>query len=271
MFRLLRYYSITSAVAIVVVTVVLVASFRQHELAQLIESAEGQNVVLARSFANTIWPRFSSYVTSVSDVDGDTLRSRPETQRIHEVLVTLVTGLPVLKVKIYTLDGLTVYSSEPSQIGADKSNNQGFMASAREGRPASKLSFRDQFSAFSGEVEDRHVVESYLPIRRSDGAVEGVFELYTDVTPLMTRIDREIVEVTIGLLLILTFLYGLLALIVRRADRVLRRQYGELRRSRDAHKVRNFALEQQVTEHTLVEDAIQEARDMLEQRISSRR
>ncbi len=58
MFRLLRYYSITSAVAIVAVTVVLVAFFRQHEVAQLIESAEGQNVVLARSFANTIWPRF---------------------------------------------------------------------------------------------------------------------------------------------------------------------------------------------------------------------
>ncbi len=271
MFRLFRYYSITSAVAIVAVTVVLVASYRQHEVAQLIESAEGQNMALARSFANTIWPRFSSYVTSVSDVGGDPLRSRPETQQIHEVLVTLVTGLPVLKVKIYTLDGLTVYSSEPSQIGADKSNNQGFMASAREGRPASKLSFRDQFSAFSGEVEDRDVVESYLPIRRSDGAVEGVFEIYTDVTPMVRTIDREIVEVTIGLLLILTFLYGMLALIVRRADRILRWQYGELGLSRDVHMVRNSILERQVIEHTVVEDAIQEARDMLEQRISSRR
>ncbi len=256
MFRLFRYYSIASAVAIVAVTVVLAVFFRQHEMAGLIASAENQNVVLSQAFANTIWPRFSSYVTTVSEVDGDTLRARPETRQIHEALVTLAAGLPVLKIKIYNLDGLTIYSSQPGQIGADKSNNPGFMASARDGRPASKLSFRDTFSAFSGEVENRDLVESYLPIRRDDGTVEGVFELYTDVTPAVARIDRSTTKITVGMLLVLTCLYGVLSLIVRRADRILGRQYRELDR--------------QVTERRLAEESLREAHDTLEQRVTER-
>ena len=97
-------------------------------------------------------------------MDGDALRARPETRELDAALRTLTTGLPVLKVKIYDLDGLTVYSSQPSQMGTDKSNNLGFLQSARDGNPASKLSYRDTFSAFSGTVQNRDLVESYLPI-----------------------------------------------------------------------------------------------------------
>ncbi len=183
MFKLLRYFSFTSTAAIVGITAVLAVLYWQHMGDDLIESAENQNVALARSFANTIWPRLSSYVTSVSGLDGDALRARPETREIHETLKTLTAGLPVLKVKIYNLDGITVFSSQASQIGDDKSNNPGFLAAARNGKPASTLVHKGEFSTFSGEVVDLHLVESYLPIRRGDGPIEGVFELYSDVTP----------------------------------------------------------------------------------------
>ncbi len=139
----------------------------------------------------------------------------------------LKAGLPVLKVKIYNLDGRTIYSSEPGQIGADKSNNQGFMKAAQKGIPASDKSFRETFSPFSGEVLNRDVVESYLPIWGDDDAVEGVFELYTDVTPLVTMINRSTDRLTVGLLITFALLYGILFVIVRRADRILKRQYSE--------------------------------------------
>ena len=124
----------------------------------------------------------------------------------------------MLKVKIYNLDGLTVFSSQASQIGEDKSNNPGFFAAARDGRPASKLAHKDRFSAFSGEVLDRDLVESYLPIRRGDGPVEGVFELYSDVTPLIGKIERFTAKLAAGILLVFGLLYVVLYLIVRHAD-----------------------------------------------------
>ena len=98
-------------------------------------------------------------------------------------------------------DGLTVFSSQASQIGADKSNNLGFLASARNGKPASKLVHKGEFSAFDGGVFDRDRVESYRPIRRGDGRIEGVFELYSDVTPLMAKIERFTPRLAAGLLL----------------------------------------------------------------------
>ena len=250
MFKLLRYFSLTSAVAILSVTIVLVMLYRQTAVNELIELAEAQNVGLARSFANTIWPRVSGYVTSVSGLDGDALRARPETRQIHDALKALSAGLPVLKVKIYNLDGLTVFSSQASQIGDDKSNNPGFFAAAREGRAGSKLAHKERFSTFSGEALDRHLVETYLPIRRGDGPIEAVFELYSDVTPLIGKIERFTSRLAIGLLLVFGLLYAVLFLIVRRADRILKQQYIDLLRGEQALQEANERLEQRVEERT---------------------
>ena len=101
---------------------------------------------------------------------------------------------------------------------------------SKEAKPASKLSFRDTFSAFSVAVENRDLVESYVPVRRGDGTVEGVLEIYTDVSHLMARLDRNTKIYATLLLLICTLLYGVLFVIVRRADGILKKQYVELQR-----------------------------------------
>ena len=243
MFGLLRYFSIASAVALIAVTFALVYLYRDNAMEELVVSAEGQNITLARSFANNLWPRFSHYVMTVPETDGDKLRARPETTEIDEAVRALTAGLPVLKVKIYNLDGRTIYSSAPSQIGADKSNNPGFLRSARAGKPASKFSFRENFSAFSGTVMNQDLVESYLPIWGDDDAIEGVFELYTDVTPLVAWIDRSTDRLTVGLLITFALLYGILFVIVRCADQILKRQYSDQLECREQVEVKNTSLE----------------------------
>ena len=164
-FNLLRYFSAASAVIVVVMALGLGGAYRGQAVSELVAAAEVQNVGLAQSFSNTIWPRFSSHVTAISDADGGALRAHPQTRRIHEAVQILTAGTPVLKVKIYDVDGLTVYSSDAGQIGDDASEHRGFVKAARDGTPASKLSYRDTFSAFSGVVEDRAL--SWKPISRS--------------------------------------------------------------------------------------------------------
>ncbi|MFQ5953814.1 MAG: sensor histidine kinase [Kiloniellales bacterium] len=230
---------------------------------RLIELAESQNVALAQSFANTIWPRFSGYVTSASNLDRDVLRTRPETHEIHEAVKTVSAGLPTLKVKLYSLQGVTVYSSEPAEIGEDKSSNVGFFFAARSGKPASKLTFRDSLSSFEGTVQDRDLVESYLPIRQGDGPVEGVFELYSDVTPLLSGIRRSTINLVVGFVLVFGMLHGTLFLIVRRADRTIRQQYADI-----AEK--NAALRHQVNERKHAEEALKKAHHELERRVEER-
>jgi len=260
MFRLLRYFSVTSAVALIAVTFALVYLYRDNAMEGLVVSAEGQNISLARSFANNLWPRFSHYVMTVSETDGEKLRARPETAEIDQAVRALTAGLPVLKVKIYNLDGRTIYSSQPSQIGADKSHNPSFLKSARAGNPESKFSFRENFSAFSDKVFNRSLVESYLPIWGDDDAVEGVFELYTDVTPLVAKINRSADRLTVGLLMTFALLYGILILIVRRADKIIRWQYADLSEAKERIKEKNASLEREIDERERIGQALATAK-----------
>lgn len=263
MFRLLRHFSLTSALVITAVTVVLVLFHRQGAVLELIASAESHNASLARSFANTIWPEFADYITTVED-DGDGLRLRPETGRMHEALRTLTDGLPVLKIKVYNVRGLTVYSSQASQMGEDKSENPGFLMARDASMPASKLSFRDSFSAFSGAVEDRDLVETYVAVQDPTGAVVGVLEIYTDVTPLMARLNRNTTAYAAIFLLIFAMLYGVLFVIVRRADRILKSQYFELEDNERKIQAKNTALEKEIGEREQVEAALRAAKEAAE-------
>ena len=173
----------------------------------------------------------------------------------------LTTKLSVLKVKIYNVDGLTIYSSEPSQMGADKSKNQGFLSAALRGTPTSKLSNRDSFSAFSGIVYDRNLVETYIPILGIEGQIDGVFELYTDVTPLVAQIETKSILVFGGFLFSFGVLYAILFLIIRRADLILKKQYIDLHNNEERITAKNIELEFEVVERVRAEEELRESRD----------
>ena len=262
MFHFVRFFLFTSLIAAVAVTAAVIA-YRRDEVQRLIDFAETQNAILARSFANTIWPRFSSYMKSSSVTEGDALRARPETNALHEALGQLTVGLPVMKIQIFNLEGLTLYSTDPEDIGVYRTRNPGFIIASRQGKPASKLTFVNQISTFEGKVVDRDLVETYLPIRVGNGAIEGVFELYSDVTPLVTGIRTSTVNLVIGFVVVFSFLYAILFVVVRIADRIIKRQYADI-----AEK--NATLEREVAERKRTEAELTKAHDELEQRVEER-
>jgi signal transduction histidine kinase len=228
MFRLLRYFSITSLAAFVVVVALLGLLYRQSALGDLMALQERQHVALTQAFANSVWPGFEAFVAATSGLDGDALRARPETARLREAVLMQMQDTAVVKVKLYNLSGLTVFSSDAAQIGVDQSKNAGFQA-ARAGGVASELTHRDAFNAFDGVIENRDVFSSYIPLRRAgqSDAVDGVFEIYTDITPLLQQLTQTQLRVVSGVTLVLAVLYVALLLTVRRADRIIRRQAAE--------------------------------------------
>src|SRR4029078_10412616 len=120
-FRLRRYFSLTSGVAVLVVTLVMSLAYRSTERNEHIELAESRNVTLARIFANSIWPEFSTYLAREAASAQD--QQHPQTARLHDALRRMSRGLPVIKIKIYNPHGTAVYSSVQSEIGEDKSTN----------------------------------------------------------------------------------------------------------------------------------------------------
>jgi len=223
-FRLLRHFSLASLVLISLATVGLSYVYRQLAMADLTRSGETHNATLTAVLANAIWPEFGQFLRSSAQRDGEALRADPEIKRLDAAIRRQVQGTAVIKIKIYALNGRTLYSSEAEQIGEDKSRNAGFLM-ARDGGKASEITHRNKFSAFDEIVENRGVLSSYLPMRDAAGRVEGVFEVYDDITPLVELLDRAQLRVTLGAAAVLLFLYGALLFIVMRADSVIRAQH----------------------------------------------
>ena len=236
----IKRYSLTRRFIVLGGLVVLAVCFaigffaRQAVRDDLQVLAESNNVALTRAFANLVWPRYSEFLTSAGDLDVAVLREHATTRALRAEVLAAMKGLSVLKVKIYNLDALTAFSTDPTQIGDDKSGNAGFLA-ARSGNVASELTHRDTFSAFEQTIENRDVLSSYIPILNGAGAVEGVFEIYYDVTALLQKTDRsqrlQIAIVAVAM----TVLYFVLVSVVWYGERRRQQQHEEnLRLTRTA-------------------------------------
>ncbi len=245
---LVRNFSIASffgvMLTMVIVATVLSVLYRRMAFDDLRAMGERQNVALTRAFANSLWPRFKPFLVSAGELNDDQLKAHGEIAKLDGATRAAVTSTSVLKVKIYDLRGRTLYSSEAKQIGENKSANGGFL-SARAGRVASETTHRDSFSAFEGKVEDRDLISSYIPIRgeQPDSAVEAVFEIYQDVTPLMENIERTQKHLTIGVILLLAVLYSVLLCIVWRAGTIIKLEDRERRSAENALTERAKELE----------------------------
>jgi len=227
-FRLLRYFSLASGIALLAVGLILVVVYRQTSFNGMVEGVERENVALSRALANSIWPRFAEYVKTNAPGEGPALRGRAESTGIDSVTRKLTTGLNVVKVRLYRRDGLTVYSSDFSEMGTNASQDPIFARSVREARPASQVRLAASITGINGNLKDRRIVKSYLPILGPNGTVEGVFELYSDATDNAATIAQRVTFLSIGLVWAFGLLYGVLFIIVRRADMFIKRQYYDL-------------------------------------------
>jgi len=233
-FRLIRYFSITSLVGVLIVLAVLLFFYRQFAFRALESHQTRNNIAITQIFASTLWPKYASYVKSASAIGKSELQQRPEVARLREDVLQQMAGLSVVKVKIYNFDGLTVFSTDPKQIGEDKSANSGFLQ-AKAGEVASEITFRDHFDAFEQVINDRNLISSYIPIRTDRSLpAEGVMEVYSDVTDYVAELERTTWEIAAGVLGSLAFLYLFLFALVRRADRVISAQSEEVRVAHEA-------------------------------------
>jgi diguanylate cyclase (GGDEF)-like protein len=268
MFKLLRYFSLASLLSIVAVAAALGFFYREVAVRSLVEMGESNNRALTVVLANSMWPRLAPYLETAATLPTEQLKDHPGRAALAGSFVDHVKGLSVVKVKVYDLRGRTVFSSEARQIGEDKSGNAGFQG-ARDNLVRSELTHRNQFSAFEGTIENRDLLSTYLPVRHSpNGPIMAVFEVYDDLTPFLARITRTQWQVVLGVVGILSLLYGVLFFIVRHADQVIRRQYREREIAEAALRDAQGMLEQRVAERT---EELARANKGLESEIVERR
>jgi diguanylate cyclase (GGDEF)-like protein len=235
-FKVFRYSSFVALVAVVAVVVALTSFYRRLAFDALIENETRSHVALTKAFANSIWPTYRGFVQYAPKLPRDELAARREIRHLQQDVRLLAKGLDVVRVKLYDANGFTVFSSDPGQIGEDRSDNPGFRG-AKGGTPASEITFRAQFDAWEGVINDRNLISTYVPVRANDGArVEAVLEIYSDVTGLVVKMERTQRSIVIGVTSALAALYLLMLWIARRSDRILRDQ--EAQRAANEERIR---------------------------------
>ncbi|MDH3640152.1 MAG: GGDEF domain-containing protein, partial [Gammaproteobacteria bacterium] len=218
-------YLLLSALVGLGAVVALVLSYRHLAAQSTLKHATQSNVALTRIFARAVWSRYEHLVAEAPESSRERMSRRPELTQLRRDVRDHIRDTRIAKVKLYDPHGLTVFSTNGSQIGEDKSGNQG-VVKARRGEVASLITRRDTMDTFEGEVTDRHIISTYVPIsNRSSGRVLAVFAVYSDVTELINGIDRDTGYVLVGVLGSVLILYAVILVIAGSAHRVVREEH----------------------------------------------
>ena len=225
--RVLRFAVLLGLAALVAGAAGLTLLYRGLVFDSLLEGEEQANVGLTRTFTNAVWPAHGAFVQRARDIAPAALAGREEVRELGRALRGLAAGTRVVKVKIYDTRGMTVFSTDARQIGEDKAGNPGVQR-ALAGTAASGITFRQRFDAWESAISDRNIIASYVPVRQQEGApVEAVMEIYSDVTPLVERMERSLWRILAGVLAVLVLVLLAGAWILGRYHRLLQGQEAE--------------------------------------------
>jgi signal transduction histidine kinase len=228
-FKLLRYYSVASLVAVLATAILLTWFYRQVAIQGIVQLAERSNLTLARAAMNPIKPALLAFLETAADFQPGNTTPPPLPAELSDSIQALMQDRSVVRIKLYSPRGVVVFSTRPDQIGNDKSNNQGFIT-ALSGGVGSALIYRDTFNRFDGTTEEDNLMQTYIPVRASPAEpIQGVFELYADVNSLVHQTERTEFIIMAGATLILSALYAVLILIVRRANNTIEQQQRTIR------------------------------------------
>ncbi|OEJ69502.1 PAS domain-containing sensor histidine kinase [Magnetovibrio blakemorei] len=225
MYRLVRNFSLASALSIAIVSAVLGLVLHGKMTDEMVVDTERRNASLSRSFVNTLGMSLQAFLDHAKSWPVDKLADSEQFAKFDSYFRNATAGLNILMVKVYELDGTTVYSTNHAQVGERKDLDLGFQT-AKSGHIVSKLLFRSQFNTFDGLVADRDLVSSYVPVR-IDGEIIAVLDVYSDVTPTVLRIRQASLELVALLVALFGGLFLILYFFARHAEGIIKKQYDE--------------------------------------------
>jgi signal transduction histidine kinase/ActR/RegA family two-component response regulator len=213
----------------------------QNTRQSVVESTGAANLSMTHLIAAEVWHEIAPLLPG-PDPDAQMARSNPKLPEIDSIVRRFSHNTDIVKLKIFDLHGMTLYSSEASQIGEDKAASANFR-SARAGKATSELSFRDSFQSFDSTITGRNLVSSYVPIMRQN-QVAAVLEIYTDRTREIALTDTQLNNLLHKVTAIFLLVFVLLLVLFRQADMTRLRHAKSLVQAAEESRLARAAAEQ---------------------------
>lgn len=245
MFAYLRYFSIISFIVVIAAASLLGFYFRSIASGDLSDVAERSSISLAQGFINTTWKKHLPNIRRLSAIDTALWGKYKEFRSFSEDTFRHFEGVPVTQLNIYTRDGSRVLSvnqdadirytggASIATLPEDSETRRGF-AEAIAGKSYSQIIEDSTFKSPSGQTVKGAVVQTFVPIlpdsfvpivAGSDVRVEGVIEVFYDITPQWNQLYVFQMTGTGGILFIFITLLGALFFTSKKAEAIITTQH----------------------------------------------
>ena len=180
--QIAQKFALWSVPAFLLVGVLLVGLDRQFVTSDAEGVAMERNAAVGQTLALATWSRYQELLGP----------DRVSAHRLEEI-ATLVDlflthhfkDTAGFKVRIYSLDGAMVYSSDRTEL-TTTGIEPGRVGASANGEVVSRVRFYESFRMGDRVLADVYLVETLLPIYEPGSQrIYGVFELLTDVSPQM--------------------------------------------------------------------------------------
>ncbi|QLG86823.1 EAL domain-containing protein [Chitinibacter bivalviorum] len=255
-FNLIRYFFLLSLGIMSIATLLMTGYLQHYSSEQLLKLEKVRASSMVQVFENSLWPQFRPLTL----LDKTQLLKQSSQGQLMSNVIQLMKGTDVIKIKVYALNGLTVFSTDPKQVGEVEEDNDGFK-SALANVPASELAHKHSIDSFERALVDRDVISTYVPVHGANEKVEGVLEIYVDATPFIKAMSEQLRWLAVAICFLMVILFLVQMLVVMRAGNIINKQAAELEEA-------NRDLDRRVEERTF---ALGQANLQLEAEVIERR
>lgn len=223
-FSLQRYFTTIALISTVVAAVLISWFYVTQERQAMLDIGERHNTLLVKSIGRSIVEQFRGHLVIAAGLASSEIRALPAHEMLDRAVKLEVSKneLPVLKVKIFSLDSKAVYSTSHDDIGIIRDSHNLEWEARKYNRTVSKLEFRKQFLAISGKLDDRYVLSTYVPILDAGNPDNSfIVEFYTDVTEDVAAINATQLSMLLGSAGVLFLVFIVMFLAARKADSII--------------------------------------------------
>lgn len=245
-FRLVKYFSLTSLVVILVPTLILSVFISQRAKNELLRKSEQYALLVATNLNHQVFTQF--VLPTVLKYGRIELSQPKQYDRLDKVVRNTIHGFKIHRVDVYDLNEKVTYSTDRSLIGLTGLGGIDFKL-AREGKSSSQLVSRGSFLGFElGAMAKQRQLKTYIPFRmerplgRGYGRILGVFEITQDISEDYAAITRFQNIIIASLLGVMSLLFFVLRSVVKRGERIIAKRAEERRRLEDQlHQAESMA------------------------------
>ncbi|CAA6604646.1 putative Histidine kinase [Rhodospirillaceae bacterium LM-1] len=231
MFPLKRYFALFGLAGVLLASVGLGLFYRNMAMALVQEAAarraQEYNVLLLHLIEHHMPGIDRQVLISPSQMKGNL-------DGLDVMLKANLSKLPLLKVKIFTLDGIIAYSTDRSEIGRPVENHKEFQK-ALSGNAATSFIGAVDFLRFGKPARSKYAIETYNPLLNNEGNIATIAEFYIDATDSFSFAEQHQSRIILGIIAIMVVLYLALFLLVRHADRIMKNQHETIQEEMNDH------------------------------------